>query len=265
MIVNTRRLFCRLLRTFDIATVCDVGSMDGDDALRFRRVLPRASILALEPNPRNFALMAADERLERAGIRVLPVAASDRSSRAQMFVVDADYARGRDLARRGMSSLHERSDWTRLSSVVEVPTVRVDELLVSESLAAGPIALWIDTEGMAFEVIRGGSGVLGATRMMHVEVETRPIIGAAQKLFADVEQAALDAGFVLFATDQRRDVLQFNALFINADALRENMAEIARHAQYERLWCTVTRTIVRSMPGRLQRAFSRTLFEPRCQ
>ena len=105
MIVSTRRLFCRLLRTFDIATVCDVGSMDGDDALRFRRALPNAAVLALEPNPRNFALMAEDDRLKRAGIRILPVAASDRRSEAPLFVVDADYAPGRDLARRGMSSL----------------------------------------------------------------------------------------------------------------------------------------------------------------
>ena len=130
MIVNTRRLFCRLLRTFDIATVCDVGSMDGDDALRFRRVLPSAAILALEPNPKNFALMAADDRLRDARIRVLPVAASDLRAEAPFFVIDADYARGRDLARRGMSSLHERSDWTRLSSVVQVPTARLDLSLI---------------------------------------------------------------------------------------------------------------------------------------
>jgi FkbM family methyltransferase len=90
LIVNTRRLFCRLLRTFDIATVCDVGSMDGSDALLFRRVLPRAAILALEPNPGNFALMAADTRLERAGIRVSPAAASDRGSLAPFFVIAAD-------------------------------------------------------------------------------------------------------------------------------------------------------------------------------
>ena len=95
------------------------------------------------------------------GIRVLPVAASDRRSEAPLFVIDADYAPGRDLARRGMSSLYERSDWTRLSTAVQVPTVRLDELLVSEALDGGPIALWIDTEGMAFEVIRGGSGCCG--------------------------------------------------------------------------------------------------------
>lgn len=265
MIVNTRRLFCRLLRTLDIATVCDVGSMDGADALLFRRMLPKAAILALEPNPGNFALMAADTRLARARIRVLPAAASDRASLAPFYVIAADYARGRDLARRGMSSLHERSDWTRLSSVVEVPTVRLDELLVSERLHGGPLALWIDTEGMALEVIRGGSGVLRATRMIHVEVETQPIIGKQQRLFADVERALIEAGFVLLATDQRRDVLQLNALFINAESSRASMAEIARLAHYEQLRRKVTRTIVRMMPGRLQRALGRRLFETRCQ
>jgi FkbM family methyltransferase len=264
LIANTRRLFCRLLRTFEIATVCDVGSMDGSDALRFRRILPSATILALEPNPRNFALMAADDRLSRAGIRLLPVAASDRRSEAPLFVVDADYSVGRDLARRGMSSLYERADWTRLTAVVQVPTVRLDQLLVSESLDAGPIALWIDTEGMAFEVIHGGSGVLRTTPMIHVEVETEPVIGAAQKLFSDVERALLDSGFVLLATDQRPDVLQFNALFIRPVASRAKMAEILRLANYERLRRKVTRLIVRFMPGRLRRALGRRLVERRC-
>lgn len=265
MIVSTRRLFCRLLRTFEITTVCDVGSMDGDDALRFRRVLPNAAVLALEPNPRNFALMADDDRLKRAGIRVLPVAASDRRSAAPLFVVEANYAPGRDLARRGMSSLYERADWTRLSTVAQVDTVRLDDLLVSESLHAGPIALWIDTEGMAFEVIRGSAGVLGATRIIHVEVETQPMIGASQKLFPDVERILLDEGFVLLATDQRPDVLQFNALFVRAEISWEKRAQVVRIAKYERLRRKVTRTVVRCMPGRLQRALGRRLFETRCQ
>lgn len=264
MIVNTRRLFCRLLRTLDIATVCDVGSLDGDDALRFRRVLPGATILALEPNPKNFALMAADDRLRDERVRVLPVAASDRRAEAPFFVIEADYARGRDLARRGMSSLHQRSDWTRLSSVAQVQTARLDELL-AESAEAGPIALWIDAEGAAFEVICGASGVLRSTAMIHVEVETAPVIGAAQKVFADVEQALRDAGFVLLATDQQPDVLQFNALFVSDAASRAKLAEIARLAHYERLRRRVTRKLVHFMPLRLRLALGRRLFETRCQ
>jgi FkbM family methyltransferase len=264
LILDTRRLFCRLLPTFEIATVCDVGSMDGSDALRFRRCRPKAAILALEPNPRNYALMHAHDGLRRAGIRVLPVAASDRRADAPFFVVDADYTAGRDLARRGMSSLYERADWVALTTVVRVPTVRLDELLAAESLDAGPIALWIDSEGMAFEVIRGSSGVLHSTRMIHVEVETEPFIGASQKVFSDIERTLLDRGFELLATDQRTDVLQFNALFIRPDPSRAKTSEILRQAAYERLRSRVSRTMLRALPLRLRLAFGRGLCETRC-
>jgi hypothetical protein len=77
-----RRRFCRLLRTLDIATVCDWARWAANDALRFRRMLPSAAILALEPNPRNFALMAADGGPRRSDIRIRPVAASDRCGEA---------------------------------------------------------------------------------------------------------------------------------------------------------------------------------------
>jgi hypothetical protein len=107
--------------------------------------------------------------------------------------------------------------------------------------------------------------VLRSTALIHVEVETAPIIGAAQKLFADVERSLLDAGFVLLATDQHQDVLQFNALFIRADAARAKMAEIARQVQYERLRRKVTRTVVHFMPLRLRLALGRRLYETRCQ
>ena len=57
-VVSTRRLFARLLRTFDVETVCDVGSMDGADARVFRRQLPDAHILAFEPNPTQLLTLA---------------------------------------------------------------------------------------------------------------------------------------------------------------------------------------------------------------
>ena len=180
-----------------------------------------------------------------------------------MFVVDADYAVGRDRHRRGMSSLHERSGGPPLAAVVQVPTVRLDELLATESLDDGPIALWIDAEGMGFEVIRGGSGLLRSTRMIHVEVETKPVIGANQKVFSDIERMLIDAGFELFATDQRRDVLQFNALFLRAETLRTKVPEILRYARRERLLCSLSRPIIRLIPGRWRVALNLRLGETR--
>jgi len=252
LVVDTRRLFLKLLRTFDIETVCDVGSLDGTDALRFRRMRPAADIVAFEPNPRNFALMDADPRLRDERIRILPVAASDRAAEAPFFVVDAEHATQRDWARRGMSSLHRRSDSSLLAEIVRVRTARLDDVLAAR--AGTRIALWIDTEGAAFEAISGASGVLGATRMLHVEVETEPCIGANQRLFRDVEALLVDAGFALLATDQPCAATQFNALFVRADLLRGAAAWRVAGARLHRAIKTAVRPLV---PRSLRRCLVR--------
>jgi FkbM family methyltransferase len=257
LIVDTRRLFCRLLRTFDATTVCDVGSMDGSDALRFRRALPNAAVLALEPNPRNFALMEADERLLGEGIRLMPVAASDRTATADFFVVAADYSS--PTAWRGMSSLHRRSDASVLAEVVRVRTVRLDELLVGEAPDAGPIALWVDTEGMAFEALSGAAGVLQRTCLIHVEVETVPCIGASQRLLPDVDRILRDAGFVLLATDWPTTSLQLNALFVRAQLLSDRAAAIRWHLARGRLYRGMKGALRPFVPAPLRRALIRRL------
>ena len=249
----------RLLRTFEIDTVCDVGSMDGADALRFRRALPTAEIIALEPSPRNFGMMATNARLRNQRIRALPLAASDRDSDAQFYVVSADYSARGNPAFRGMSSLHRRSDGSVLAEVVRVRTVRLDSLLAGDDDGAGRrrVALWIDTEGMAFETISGASGLLQRTQLLHVEVETQPCIGAAQKLLPDVERILIEAGFVLLATDQPRTSMQLNALFVPAALLHARAAEIRWHIASGQIRRRVRRTVVPMLPTRLRRFLSR--------
>jgi FkbM family methyltransferase len=256
LIVDTRRLFLKLLRTLEVETVCDVGSMDGTDALRFRRALPAADIVALEPNPRNFALMQADWRLQQHGVRILPLAASDRDAEAPFFVVGAEYVPNRDLARRGISSLHRRSDSSTVAEVVRVRTVRLDNLL-AVGRPTGTLALWIDTEGMGFEVISGASGVLERTAMLHVEVETVPCIGAEQRLFPDVERLLLRQGFALLATDRLPTLAQLNALFVRADLWDARESEIHRHLTNGRLRQNVKSAVRPLLPPRLRRFLSR--------
>lgn len=246
-------MFRRLLRTLDIETVCDIGCGDGSDALRFRRMLPNANIIALEPNPRNFELMDAEQRLADQSIKIFPLAASDRTSEEPFYIVEADYAKERDRYRRGMSSLHERSDGSKLAEVVQVSTIRLDELLAAESLHRNPLALWVDTEGMAFEVIDGAEAVLPSTRMLHVEVETEAIIGSEQKLFQHVEKILNDAGFTLVATDQPLHHLQFNTLFVRADVLRSKMVQIRYWMIVMRLRHILVRNVSQLLPDKLWR------------
>jgi hypothetical protein len=81
-------------------------------------------------------------------------------------------------------------------------------------LSDARLALWIDTEGKACEVIEGARGVAAQVCLVHVEVETRPIISPDQKLYPEVKALLDEFGFLELATDQARSSVQFNALFV---------------------------------------------------
>jgi hypothetical protein len=110
---------------------------------------------------------------------------------------------------------------------------------------------------MAFESISGASRVLDRTRMVHVEVETVACIGAAQRLFPDVERLLLGAGFALLATDQPRTSMQLNALFVRADLLHMKRSEIRWHAADAQLRRRFKQAVLPLLPRRVRRFVSR--------
>jgi FkbM family methyltransferase len=139
MTVNTKRLFSRLLSKLEIGIVCDIGSMDGADALSFQRSAPNSTVYAFEPNPRNFAQMEANRALQQYGIRVAPLAVTDSDGEADFFLVDADYSQA-DY-RRGMSSLYRRSENWAPVAVVPVKTTRLDSYFADKPRTNGRFAL----------------------------------------------------------------------------------------------------------------------------
>jgi FkbM family methyltransferase len=220
MIINTQRLFTRLLATSRINVVCDVGSMNGADALNFRDAVPEASIYAFEPNPTNLGLMRANRALQERNIQVVPLAATNSDGEAMFFLVDADYFLQNDC-RRGMSSLYKREgDWAS-ADVVRVKTTRLDTFLADKCAPDARLALWIDTEGKAFEVIEGMAGMADRVLLLHVEVETAACIGMDQKLYSDVKARLEQLGFAELATDHAPHCTQFNALFLRSDLVTQ--------------------------------------------
>ena len=212
MIVNTRRLFARLLPVLRVSAICDVGSMDGADALMFRGVLHRARIYAFEPNPENFRLMQANTALREHDIRLLPYAATNYDGEAEFFLVEADSTP--NCLWRGRSSLYRRSGREGSAKSVEVRTTRLDTFLVDRLPGDARLALWIDTEGKAYEVIEGARDVAAQVCLLHVEMESKPVISPDQKLHPEVRALLDELGFVELATDQAQSTAQFNALFV---------------------------------------------------
>lgn len=257
MIANTRRLFCWLLRSMRIDVVCDVGSMNGADALRFRGALPAARIYAFEANPENYRRMAADTALAEGSIRVLPHAVSDANGTATFFLVGADYSRPNDA--RGMSSLYRRTGEFAPVAVAPVDTVRLDSFLANESTAPARVALWVDTEGTAYEVIAGMRGVLQQIQLLHVEVENEPLIGAHQKLYPDVKKILQSMGFRELATDRDPGRSQFNVVYVRRQPQWRMRARVCICLLRARVRYLATTALQRWFPSALRRYQARQL------
>lgn len=251
MIVNTQRLFSKLLALMRIGVVCDVGSMDGAEALRFRKVLPKASVYAFEPNPMNFSRMDSNPALKVPGIRIEPMAVTNHDGHADFFLVDADYDQ-LDY-RRGMSSLYRRSAAWAPVDVVSVKATRLDTFLASRCGSDERVALWIDAEGKAHEAIEGIAGVAERVHLLHIEVETAPIIGSTQKLYAEVSALLRRWGFRELATDQPRSGSQFNALFIRSDLRHFLRCMVCARLLEAMVRRTLVRAIRRMCPACLRR------------
>ena len=224
-VVDTKLLFLRLLRTLDVQFVCEVGSLDGRDALRFRRTLTTADIVALEPNPSNYLGMRADAALANARIELVPAAAADFDGEAPFHLVSAPPG-PEERSRRGMSSLLKRHDPRFDGPSIRTRVLRLDSLLAAR-VRDRRLALWIDSEGSAFETLSGASGIAPWVQLLHVEVESVPCIGARQRLYGEVVQLLQGWGFVEVATNARPDAPQFDAVFARRDASAATRLRIA--------------------------------------
>jgi FkbM family methyltransferase len=253
MIVSTRRLFARLLRAMQVNAVCDVGSMDGADALMFRSVLNRARIYAFEPNPENFRLMQADLALRQHDIHLVPLAATNYDGEAEFFIVKADYSSTHPL--RGTSSLYRRPRELalELSGAIVVRTTRLDTFLADKIPRDVRLALWIDTEGKAYEVIAGATGIAGQVHLLHIEVESSPCMGPDQKLYPEVRVLLHELGFVELATDRDPTTPQFNALFVRRELPTSLKFRVSTWLALARLRRSAARTLMAICPACIRR------------
>ena len=151
---------------------------------------PRARVIAIEPNPENLRSMRNDARLRSAGIEVVAAAASNLDGIAPFFVLDADYLTAN--ARRGMSSLRSRDGTAYAGAPVDVKVLRLDSLLQENIAAQARVALWIDSEGQACEVLEGMRDIAARVQLLHVEVESQACISSGQRLYPEA-RAMLEA------------------------------------------------------------------------
>jgi FkbM family methyltransferase len=190
------------------AVVVDVGANVGYlTALAAARVGPSGLVHAVEPAPDNVAVLRAN--VARNGL-------------SQVHVVEAAAGRHggvRDLFLRGelsaVNSLYPSSCYARVTGVVEVPVVSIDDLVDGRA-----DLVKIDVEGAELDVL-GGMPRLLASRALRLIVEWHPALQRAAGFDAgELPRVLLERGFVV---DGIGDILARRLTAADVPALTERL------------------------------------------
>lgn len=210
VVLKTKYAFHALLWLLEPEVVLDVGSLDGSDSKRFRRLLPDAELVAFEGNPYNFRAMLDDPDIARARIRVVNNLVSDSAGPRSFFVQRPLPDAG--AFNRGVSSLTRRELDGASVDEVRLDAVRIDGFLARDYPGASRVALWIDVEGHAYSVLEGIGAAAARIRLAHVEVEATEV-WPGQKLEPEVLGLAAELGLVPIARSKgetQRDFILVN-------------------------------------------------------
>jgi FkbM family methyltransferase len=228
-VLKTKYAFHALLWLLDPNVVLDIGSMDGSDSKRFRKLLPRTDIVAFEGNPYNYRAMLEDREIGRKRISVVHSVVADTEGKRSFFVQRP--VAGAGHFNRGTSSLTRRDEEGVTTEEVFLDAVRIDSFLAREYPESSSVALWVDVEGHAYSVLEGMSGAKDRVKLLHIEVETAEA-WQGQKVEADVLRLAASMDLVPIARGAgtvQRDLILANRAWYEAKRLRiHGMLQLCR-------------------------------------
>jgi FkbM family methyltransferase len=209
---NCNIFFYLFLERFQPKLVCDIGSRDGEHSLKFRNFLPDARIIAFEANPHNYDAMRSDQNLAQSKIEIVHKAVANRAGKLTFHILQLES--GADEAwRTGGSSVRSRNDG--LPTVeVEIESTRLDEFIESLDRAPQSVALWIDVEGAAYEVLEGIERIASLVQVLHVEVEAKET-WSGQKLVTDIDALLKRLGFCFVGRGFGYKEIQYDVVYVN--------------------------------------------------
>lgn len=220
--LGTKFLFHRLIKTMKPDLVCDVGSMDASDALRFRRLLPEARIIAFEGNYVNVESMRKNDSVLKAGIEIQYKVVWNSNGYRAFYLENLSDDHGDEDIRQGISSTRPRTENSLGHMEIEAESVRLDTFIQGLDPVPESVALWIDVEGGAYEVLEGIADVQNRIELIHVEVETQEF-WKGQRLKTDIENLMASMGFITLARghfEPQHDLVLINLRTFSASPFR---------------------------------------------
>jgi FkbM family methyltransferase len=194
----------RLLPREAPLVIFDIGSCEGEDAIRYTRLFPSARVWAVEPLASNVDLIKAN--LNRHGVdrvEVVALALDDSAGHATFHVSsgrpadkppDSDWDYGNKSSSLLPPDGHLKVlPWVHFDNSTQVETDRLDALAQRCGLTAIDY-IHMDVQGAELRVLTGAGTLLDSIRVIWMEVEAKPLY-KDQPLKADVERFMAGRGF----------------------------------------------------------------------
>lgn len=208
-------MFEELYVNLELETLMECGA---HEATASRRFVKRAGTkaYAIEANPKVFEQRTNSQ--QDASVKALNVGLSDHEG-----TLDFHLPPDNDMA--GNSSFHSRTGGT---DPITVKTTTID-LLAAKYGIHNSLALWIDVEGYAFEVLSGGLLTLNNPNLKIIKLETEDVARwEGQKTTQDVVPMIERAGFVPIIGDIEY-VHQFNVIYMRQADINDQHAVVEKY------------------------------------
>ncbi len=221
-------LFFSLVDDLGVERFVEAGAKEAGASQRALRGRSDRDVVAFEANP--FTYRRFEARLQATDVDYRHLALSDSPGPVTFQVrLTAD---GTPIA-DGQGSIHVRSSYEPGYHEATVDGVTLDEFFAQRDggeLGPARCAWWVDVEGAAAPVLRGGVELLGITDLVMIEVEDIRAWDQQEWLASDVVEFMAYHGLVPIARDvQSRH--QFNIVF-----LRSELAESVPVKQRLAMW-----------------------------
>jgi FkbM family methyltransferase len=172
----------KIFKTDEALTIFDVGSCEGEDAIRYAHMFPNALVYAFEPLPQNLLRMEKQVALFNLADRIFvqPVAISDAVGESQFYVssgtppelansTEWDYG-------NKSSSLLEPDEvltyypWLLFNQTIVVKTNTIKRFCSAHNIRTIDL-MHIDVQGAELNVLTGAKDIIKCTKLVWVEVE----------------------------------------------------------------------------------------------
>ena len=200
-----KRQLTKLLAQKTSATIFDIGSCEGLDAIRYSKLFPSANIIAFEPIESNVKIIQQNiKRFDCNNIEVFPFALGEKVGTTQIFKSSGN-PKGKDQSEwnygnKSSSILEPQlvskfTPWLDFNEKEEINICRLDSFCQKHAIDSIDF-VHMDVQGAELMVLKGAGEYLSKISMVWLEVENVELY-RDQPLRVDIEDFMLKNGFKL--------------------------------------------------------------------